>query len=700
MKEHILEALNLLYEPGDVVELRVLDTAKKTVSGYFDDFDKLADEAVRWDGKAPAVYVTLNPVNPALLARASNKAVAGARQATSDSDILCRRWLPVDIDPKRPAGISSSEEEHNLAHEKAFEVADFLYALGWPPPVYADSGNGAHLLYPVDSMPNDRATAVLFEAGLKVLDLFYSDQRVSIDHKVFNAARIWKLYGTMAAKGENLPDRPHRVSRIITAGERDNVTRVQMEALAAMLPRCRPGSPGPDRARNQGFDLEDWIHRHGLPVVREKPWENGGRLWVLNPCPWNSGHTNGAAFIAQGPDGAIGAKCHHNGCSGKGWRDLRDIYEPGWRERRKTDPALSRRRTESRVSDSGQTPLTPRLIRASEVETADIEWLWEPYLPKGKITFLDGNPGEGKTFLALNIAAMVSTGAAFPAQPGRTGIGREPANALFLNSEDGVADTLVPRLIKAGADLSRVMILSGKSNENQEREPFTLADTRILRAAMEEVEPVLLIIDPIQAYIGARVDINRANEVRSVMNRLVIIGEEFNCAVLCIRHLSKGRQEKAIFRGMGSIDFSAVARSILIAGIDQNTGKRILTHAKSSLAPLGKSIHYEISESGFTWGNISDMNADDLFEPPAEQKESRAIEEAKTFLWEQLKYGPVKSEQIFRLANETGISSTTLKRAKAEMGIRAQKEKGAGGNWIWEIPVGALDELGDIVHGQ
>jgi hypothetical protein len=213
-RDEIARGLRLLLEPGQVVELRCLNTTKGTVSGYFDDFDKLLKEIQRIDGKVPAVYLTLNPVNPALLARSKNRLKPYAKQTTSDTDIIRRRWLPIDFDPVRPAGISSTNEEHNAAIARARDVQFYLVDLGFPCGVVADSGNGAHLLQRIDSA-NDEPARKLIEGCLKALDKKFSDDKVKVDLTTYNAARIWKCYGTLACKGDLTPDRPHRRARIL-----------------------------------------------------------------------------------------------------------------------------------------------------------------------------------------------------------------------------------------------------------------------------------------------------------------------------------------------------------------------------------------------------------------------------------------------------------------------------------------------------
>jgi hypothetical protein len=338
----IRRTLALLLEPDSVAELRILETGSPgTVSGYFTDWEKCAQAACKWSGKAPAVYITLNPCHTALLARAANRLAVRARQTTADHDILKRRWLPIDFDPRRPAGISSTDAEHDTALQRAFACREWLTAQGWPAPILADSGNGAHLLYRID-LPNDDAGRDLVKQCLEALALYHADDVVSLDVGVFNAARIWKLYGTRACKGEHLPERPHRRARLIDVPDVVLVvSRQQLEALAALVPSSPQSEPAHPTGR-VSFDLPQWIAEHHLPVVATGSWGDGGRKWILNPCPWNGDHTNKAAYIVRFATGAIAAGCHHNGCAEKDWHALRDLCEPEWRTARSESSGSSR----------------------------------------------------------------------------------------------------------------------------------------------------------------------------------------------------------------------------------------------------------------------------------------------------------------------------------------------------------------------
>jgi hypothetical protein len=216
----ILRCLSVLTEPNQVVELRLLDVLLSgsrvpvTMSGYFDNREALAAQAKKFGNYATGTYITLNPVNRALLARAANRLrVVGKNDAlTTDADIINRRWLPIDVDPVRPRGISSTKEEHDAALALALQIRDALRDQNWPDPILGDSGNGGHGLYNIGLPANDGG---LIKRCLAALARRFDQDAVKIDQAVFNPARIWKLYGTVSRKGDNLPDRPHRLARLI-----------------------------------------------------------------------------------------------------------------------------------------------------------------------------------------------------------------------------------------------------------------------------------------------------------------------------------------------------------------------------------------------------------------------------------------------------------------------------------------------------
>ncbi|HEV3109267.1 MAG TPA: phage/plasmid primase, P4 family [Candidatus Binataceae bacterium] len=331
----ILRALELFCPDDGVIEIRGLHGPyNQTYSGYF-DYKHLPEAARLAAGiKASGVYVTLNPCSTALLARAANRIVEKPQSTTADPDIVRRRWLPIDLDPRRAAGISSSDSEKAAAMARAEEIREYLAGLSWVEPIVGDSGNGGHLLYPID-LPNDDASRKLIERGLKALALRFSDEKVDLDIKVGNASRIWKLYGTVARKGDSTEERPHRLSRILYDPQLrpgEIATPEQLAVLAATLPE----EPKPEHRNGNGkqadFDLGAWIRDHAVPVHGPTPW-SGGEKWLFDRgtgCPFGGGHDQEGSFIARLSSGAISAGCQHNSCAGKKWSDLRKIYQPDY----------------------------------------------------------------------------------------------------------------------------------------------------------------------------------------------------------------------------------------------------------------------------------------------------------------------------------------------------------------------------------
>jgi hypothetical protein len=338
MSGEVLAAARLLFEPGQVVEVRAI-TEYGMASGYFDSVEALSKrvEALDSSPEVQAIYVTLNQVNPALFARRANrvKMRLGKKDATTaDSDITARTWLPIDIDPVRPSGVSSTDEEHQAALERAGEIASYLESeWSWPEPVRADSGNGAHLLYRI-ALPNDDAARDLVRRCLETLAARFDDKKATVDTANFNAARIWKLYGTMSRKGDHTRERPHRRARVLSAPDSFGVvSRAKLERLAESgVPPYgaeREKDRSPPETQGRPIDLRTWLPAHGIGWSSEKPYE-GGTLFTLDECPFSGEHKDGA-YAIQFPSGAVHVACHHQSCGGgvQRWHELRNRLETG-----------------------------------------------------------------------------------------------------------------------------------------------------------------------------------------------------------------------------------------------------------------------------------------------------------------------------------------------------------------------------------
>ena len=336
----IIHALRLWFQAGDVFEVRVLDAISADYrrehieSGYFDyEHISAVPEALKRLLSFRGVYVTVNPVNPDLLARAVNRLrPAGRNPTTADTDIVRRRWLLIDCDPRRASGVSSSNSEHESALAKAREIRDGLSSLGWADPIMTDSGNGAQLMYRID-LPADDGELVHRVIG-EIAKA--SSEQVAIDTSVHNPARIWRLPGTMNCKGDSIPERPHRMARILE--EPQDIVPVSREQMQDIVSYQSEGTQTdvPDdewKHTMPAFDLDSWIAQYCPELGSPQPWKSG-RKWIFPVCPFNEAHTNKSAVLIQEPSGAVAFKCHHNGCSGNDWRALRELREPGCYDRR------------------------------------------------------------------------------------------------------------------------------------------------------------------------------------------------------------------------------------------------------------------------------------------------------------------------------------------------------------------------------
>jgi hypothetical protein len=529
----------VLAEPGQVIrELRALDHGR-TFSGYFDNVEKLAAAAAaKLLRTVEGVYVTLNPVTPALLARRTNRvALARPGEGTSDRDVLCRRWLPVDLDPVRPSGISSTDQEHAAALARAREVAQVLAAEGWSAPILADSGNGAHLLWRVDLPTDDDG---LCKRVLEALAFRFDDETVTIDTTTHNPARICRLYGTTARKGDSTPERPHRVSRLVDVpAEPRPVSRELLEALAATLPT----PPQPERRACAPFDLDDWIARHLPEGLRgPHPWNGTGRRWVFEVCPWNPAHTNRSAYLVQFPGGAVVAGCHHNSCQNKDWHALRDVVEPGWSDRR-SPPAV-----QPEPQDGAGTPPAARLMTAAEILRAaddpDPAWLMDGLLPSGGLSVLAGRPKSGKSTLARALAVAVAQGRLFLGREVRQGA------VLIVSLEDRKRD-VGRHLQTLGLRPSDALLIATDGNIAQ------------VDGWVKEHQPMLVVIDTIGRLLKIR-EVSEYGHVLQALDSSLTLARQSGAHFALLHHAGKGSDGRdAIDAPLGSTAFAGTADTLL-----------------------------------------------------------------------------------------------------------------------------------------
>ncbi len=314
-----------------------------------------------------------------------------------------------------------------------------------------------------------------------------------------------------------------------------------------------------------------------------------------------------------------------------------------------------------------------KIITMRDIVTEKIEWLWKPYFPIGKLTIVQGDGSTGKTTMMLAIAAAVTTGSPLP------GCGRTaPAGVIIQTTEDGLADTIKPKLELFGADCSRVHTI------DDSMKALTYADERV-EEAIVKLDAKLFIFDPMQAYLGGA-NMNNTSVVRPLMNQLIGIASRTGCAVVIMGHLNK-RGGASQYRGLGSIDIFAAARSVLTVGkMPGDESIRAVVHSKSNLAHAGPSFATALDADGqYVWLGDYDISIDELLSTKKPPPETQA-EKAQRLIKTTLARGPVPAAEMEELAKDQGISHKTLKRAKADLGVISTKR---ADGWYWELPVEA-----------
>ena len=583
----------LLARPGDVYELRGISRVngqQHITSGYFDDLEQLARAAAERSGVDIGVYVTLNPTLPALLSRAPKNTVrrAGSGDTTSDRDVQWRRSILIDVDPVRPAGISSSREEHAGAIDLTRRIRDDLQALGWPDPILADSGNGGHLIYAVD-LPVDDAGLVM--RVLKALSKRYSTSTLKVDEKVGNAARISKIYGTLTRKGENTAERPHRLARIIEAPEALRcLDRATLDAFAlAGVPSAAAAhqsstNGNADRyTRRDGtrFDLDQWISAN-LPNAEEKPWASG-RKWIIPVCPFNDQHDRGEAYVTCDHDGAPSAGCLHESCFSS-WKELRTHLDTDYREREQRfaqgthngtsqmraapaphvvyrDPSYNEHPDDATAADRDQepapvpSPAGPPWYRAPDLVEEIEKRQNDPWVSlrvrseelcrvrAGGIAVVIGGSGSGKSSLVSNmlIAHAMHSG---------------PAIALSIELP---ADELAARIVGIRCDASWEQVLRGQVKREFMADALNLPRLYVLdrkNATIENLakcaahvarvhpgEPILAAIDYAQLIQSKEREVRL--RVADAFERIDDCAREYRFVALAVSQMSRASSDLA-----------------------------------------------------------------------------------------------------------------------------------------------------------
>jgi DNA repair protein RadA/Sms len=328
--------------------------------------------------------------------------------------------------------------------------------------------------------------------------------------------------------------------------------------------------------------------------------------------------------------------------------------------------------------ETGNTERCPELVCLSDVQPSAVDWLWEPYLPSGMLAMLSGDPGGGKTYLALAIAAALSKGhRPYTNEP------CSPVSTLYLSLENSPEHVVRPRFDLLQGDARRFHLLTGSTNGKSDQcSSISLQDVKLLRKAITEKNARLLVVDPIQSYLGADVDAHRSNETRPVLDGLSRLASEQKCCILLVRHLSKSSGGRAIHRGLGSIDLTGAVRTELMVGTPaDDPDSRAMVQVKSNLGRFGHSLGFTIGEDGFSWTGKSSLTSSDLIAPQGDAETRSEFGSAVEYLENELADGPKRQRDLLARGR---FSERTLQRARARIGAERSRD-GEGGAWLWRL---------------
>lgn len=415
-KSEIYKWWHIFKRDNELVEIRFLGN-NKTASGYYKNIENLLRDVERMDAEDRfQIYFTLNCIEDSCYGREQcEKVVWKPKNTTTDNDIKGRYWILIDLDPKRPAGTSSSNDEYEKAHMKAIEVYRYLMDMGFYEPVVCSSGNGWHLLLPckigISTETND-----VVNKFLKVLSMLFTDDSIDIDVKVGNPARICKLYGTMAKKGTNIPERPHRMAKIVKTPTEIKPNDIEyFKKVAEIFPeKEQPSINNNWKLQDGNFDLDEFIAKHNIPVTRKVEVADGTRYY-LEHCLFNPEHKGKDAILFKHNNGAVAYYCYHNSCQGNDWRKVREMYEPDAYQRKHNDFPQGYRRFDRYQPKPEFTPQEEnekqgkKWLSMKDVKYVDISQM--TVLPTGytaldrkimglllgDVTILSGLSGAGKT---------------------------------------------------------------------------------------------------------------------------------------------------------------------------------------------------------------------------------------------------------------------------------------------------------------
>ena len=533
-----LRAIGILFEPGDVIEIRALnvgrtpDRAGNTFAGYFnfENSEAIASAIRNVDGRSEGAYVVLNRFNPDLLARSNNHLASRPKHTTSDADIIEWRWLFIDSDAIRPAGISATDAEHEAALERTVAIRDYLAERGWPEPVHGDSGNGGHLLYRLPYLGLEHA-ADLVKRCLKVLSTRFSDRAVKVDESTSNAARMCKLYGTMVRKGDSTPQRPHRRSFLLEAPERiEPVALETLEALAseAVIAPSQGGIAKREPKARGSFDIDQWLAQSSLRSVKGPDSYLGGRRWTLRLCSFNTEHVK--PVVIELASGALVYRCLHKSCEGKDWRAFRTLIDPTSSLALTSANRIPGAQALAGITDLSQLPSVWSV-------PATLKWCVDGMIARGSITLICSESGTGKTWLGYYLAGCVAHGV--PALGRRV----QRLKVVYVDGENPVY-TIQQRLKALNVQETGELIAWGGWNAIQPEGPQSVAIIDFAR----QHKPLIIFDSLIEFHSGSE---QSSTETRTFMRHFRTLAN-FGATVVVLHHSGKAETAK-IYRGSSDI---------------------------------------------------------------------------------------------------------------------------------------------------
>lgn len=669
-RPEIRRALSLLIAPGDRHELRGLPCGRALVASG-DDLEAGVEAACSLsDGQ---VYYSLNPIKP-------------RTTRANKGNVVRRVRMLVDVDTQ-PHDVSATDAEKAASLEVAMAAADYLTDLAWPAPVVIDSGNGWHLLYGID-LPNDGLSQQLVKAVLAHLADRFDGPAAKIGREVHDAPRIAKLPGTMARKGVSTDERPHRMCRV--AYEPETVELVTVEQLQSLVAAAAPanGTGHPPTFNTRATEtgkaayVKAAVERECYRVALAP---SGERNTILNDAAFRLGTLAGWPEADEREiRGTLQRAAERAGLAE---RETLLTIASAWTagkaspRQRPADPVTA--------SNPGVAPGTPLIVWASSIKPKKVEWLWPRRIPLGKMTTFAGNGGLGKTFVLCDIAARVSTGAEWPYCGGECA---EQGKTLFISGEDDADDTIVPRLMECGADLSRIAFLSPEAEDN-----FTLAALDLLTRVMDQMRDVRLVaIDPPTSYLDG-VDDHRNSELRSLLTPLKRWCADQKVAVILNNHVNKsiGKDVEAASRVMGSVAWVNAVRAAHMFIRDEDDNDKVhFAPIKINVGKFPMALTYQIMPTKddlarVEWVGESDQNADEVLGNKKKTRGASAVDWLTGLFGMQREW---RSDDLRAMAKEVGVTKYALFESPEVKALPIDRRKRCTADgehyWVWRAREG------------